>query len=176
MAAFLQVVIAGTRKYFADLAYDHRKSDSEFLSEYTARSLTFCTALCGFSCGCFGFNAKDKKCRVYNPCNQADITVAEAGWRNYFPEALPRDCHDLHVEDSVEFGVNQVYPFDNTTSLHVQCYMETNDTWWTVIQRRRSGSINFNRTWADYKGGFGNLGDSFWIGLDEYQNMPSISL
>lgn len=32
-----------------------------------------------------------------------------------------------------------------------------------VIQQRNDGSVAFNRTWQEYKDGFGNL-DEFWLG------------
>jgi len=36
---------------------------------------------------------------------------------------------------------------------------------WTVIQRRKYGSENFNRPWADYEKGFGDLNGEFWYSL-----------
>jgi len=40
---------------------------------------------------------------------------------------------------------------------------------WLVWLRRVDSSVNFNRGWADYKAGFGNINGNFWLGLDELQ-------
>ncbi|XP_060658819.1 fibrinogen-like protein 1 [Drosophila nasuta] len=38
---------------------------------------------------------------------------------------------------------------------------------WTVIQRRKHDGFNFNRTWSEYKDGFGNLRGEFFLGLEK---------
>ena len=36
---------------------------------------------------------------------------------------------------------------------------------WLVVQRRKDGSVSFNRGWTEYEEGFGNLNGEFWYGL-----------
>ena len=36
---------------------------------------------------------------------------------------------------------------------------------WLVVQRRKDGSVNFDRTWVEYEEGFGDLDGEFWYGL-----------
>ena len=56
--------------------------------------------------------------------------------------------------------------FDKTADTY--CDMATGGGGWIVIQRNKKGSaVNFNRVWADYEKGFGDLNTEFWYGLDE---------
>lgn len=37
---------------------------------------------------------------------------------------------------------------------------------WVVIMNRYNGELSFNRSWSEYKTGFGKLDSEFWIGND----------
>ena len=43
--------------------------------------------------------------------------------------------------------------------------METDGGGWTVLQRRKEGSVDFERKWTDYENGFGDLRGDYWLGL-----------
>ena len=45
--------------------------------------------------------------------------------------------------------------------LPVFCNMEEDGGGWTVFQRRFDGSVNFNRTWNEYRGGMKNISYPF---------------
>ncbi|XP_061190974.1 fibrinogen-like protein 1 [Saccostrea echinata] len=76
------------------------------------------------------------------------------------------DCKDIYQNRYTQSGVYPINPFGNENQVNVYCDMETEGGGWTAIQKRRGGSVTFNKTWAEYKRGFGNPSDTYWIGND----------
>ncbi|KAK8747881.1 hypothetical protein OTU49_016207 [Cherax quadricarinatus] len=91
------------------------------------------------------------------------------------PGFLPRDCSDHHWQQpEAPTGVFQIYPtMDSKAPISAFCEMGDENAketgGWTVILRRRNttfGLTNFNRTWAEYRQGFGIPGEGeWWFGL-----------
>ncbi|XP_058829144.1 ficolin-1-like [Topomyia yanbarensis] len=44
---------------------------------------------------------------------------------------------------------------------------------WLVIMQQSKGLVDFNRSWADYKNGFGDIGGDFWMGLEQIHQIVS---
>uniref|UniRef100_A0A182N9D4 Fibrinogen C-terminal domain-containing protein n=1 Tax=Anopheles dirus TaxID=7168 RepID=A0A182N9D4_9DIPT len=42
---------------------------------------------------------------------------------------------------------------------------------WILFQHRSSGSVDFNRSWHEYRTGFGTLEEEHWLGLDKLHEM-----
>ncbi|XP_005095103.1 fibrinogen C domain-containing protein 1-A [Aplysia californica] len=55
----------------------------------------------------------------------------------------------------------------------VVCDTVTDQGGWIVIQRRASANVDFFRGWEDYKKGFGDLHDNFWLGLEKIHQLTS---
>ncbi|XP_011196376.1 fibrinogen-like protein 1 [Zeugodacus cucurbitae] len=60
---------------------------------------------------------------------------------------------------------------------YVYCLLDHNGgDPWLLVQRRQDATIDFNRTWNDYKTGFGNLESNFFIGLDKLHALTQVQL
>ncbi|XP_055924307.1 techylectin-5A-like [Argiope bruennichi] len=83
----------------------------------------------------------------------------------------PADCLEILENGESKSGEYTIWPrhrIFNGNQLTVYCDMETDGGGWTVIQRRGnfSETIDFYRNWTEYKYGFGNISEEFWIGND----------
>ena len=54
---------------------------------------------------------------------------------------------------------------DSDSIAEAYCDATTDGGGWLVIQRRKDGSVDFNRDWVDYEEGFGELTGELWYGL-----------
>ncbi|XP_051013315.1 fibrinogen alpha chain [Acomys russatus] len=99
--------------------------------------------------------------------------------RGHTKSRTSRDCHDvLQTHPSgAQSGIFSIKLPGSSKAFSVYCDQETSLGGWLLIQQRMDGSLNFNRTWQDYKRGFGSLNDKgegeFWLG-NEYLHLLTL--
>uniref|UniRef100_H3ASL3 Si:ch211-203k16.3 n=1 Tax=Latimeria chalumnae TaxID=7897 RepID=H3ASL3_LATCH len=85
----------------------------------------------------------------------------------------PVDCASMYYNGIRRSGVYTIVPSIRGMPTEVFCDMDTEGGGWTVIQRRQDGTVNFNRSWKEYKMGFGDLHGEFWLGNDHIHEITS---
>uniref|UniRef100_A0A1A9WDG0 Fibrinogen C-terminal domain-containing protein n=1 Tax=Glossina brevipalpis TaxID=37001 RepID=A0A1A9WDG0_9MUSC len=76
---------------------------------------------------------------------------------------FPNSCADNCKDATCDIKVSQY----SCETFSVLCENNKLGNGWTVIQKRENGLEDFERNWVDYKSGFGNKSDDFWIGLEK---------
>ncbi|OXB60661.1 hypothetical protein ASZ78_001450 [Callipepla squamata] len=69
----------------------------------------------------------------------------------------PIDCASVYYNGLRRSGIYSIMPSVGGMPIEVLCEMDTEGGGWTVIQKRQDGSVDFNRTWNEYREGFGDL-------------------
>ncbi|XP_077412009.1 tenascin-R isoform X2 [Vanacampus margaritifer] len=88
--------------------------------------------------------------------------------------ATPQNCAQHLLNGETLSGVYTIYiNRDPSQGVQVYCDMSTDEGGWIVFQRRQNGLTDFSRKWSDYRVGFGNLEDEFWLGLDNIQRVSA---
>uniref|UniRef100_A0A3B3SIY9 Angiopoietin 4 n=1 Tax=Paramormyrops kingsleyae TaxID=1676925 RepID=A0A3B3SIY9_9TELE len=88
-----------------------------------------------------------------------------------------RDCAEIYKAGYNTSGVYHIYADSNATEpTKVFCDMQTSGGGWTVFQRRVNGSVDFQRTWKEYKMvGFGDVAGEHWLGNEVVFRMTATS-
>ncbi|XP_072379524.1 microfibril-associated glycoprotein 4-like [Diabrotica undecimpunctata] len=79
---------------------------------------------------------------------------------------LPKNCKEAFENGYKNSGLYKILPCGHKKPVRVLCDMEIEGGGWTHIQKRFDGSEDFNRSYREYKFGFGNLKGEFWLGLE----------
>lgn len=85
------------------------------------------------------------------------VTKAPGPWK---------DCQHVRESGETTSGIYLLHLQSANRLLQAWCEQSRAQGGWTVIQRRQDGSVNFFRTWEQYKQGFGNLDGEYWLGLE----------
>ncbi|GFS21324.1 tenascin-R [Elysia marginata] len=114
--------------------------------------------------------------------------VTRSGFRDLMSqldEEVPNDLQTTKRENllkTCEKGMplpmtnKHFYPMMYTKNGHnfpILCDTDTDHGGWIIIQRRVKGLTDFNRSWADYRRGFGSLDEDFWLGNDKIHAITS---
>nr|XP_039249834.1 protein scabrous-like [Styela clava] len=86
------------------------------------------------------------------------------------PMGSQRDCHDVWLNGNRKSGVYNV--IEDLSLRPMYCNL-TEYGGWTVIQKRKDGSQDFDKTMEEYKRGFGDVYGEYWLGLDTIKSLTN---
>ncbi|XP_038122532.1 ficolin-3 [Culex quinquefasciatus] len=80
------------------------------------------------------------------------------------PRRYIQSCNEAHTS-----GVYELRLSTKSVPFTAYCDVESLYGKWLVFQQRVDGSVDFNRSWVQYRDGFGAVGESteFWLGLEK---------
>ncbi|KXJ78529.1 hypothetical protein RP20_CCG004317 [Aedes albopictus] len=83
------------------------------------------------------------------------------------PEVIYNSCKEAQ-------GPSGVYELNALGSpFKAYCEMDQFGGGWTVFQKRQDGSVDFNRSWVEYREGFGEVSGEYWLGLETLHQLTT---
>ena len=85
------------------------------------------------------------------------------------------DCREVLLSGNKTSAKYAISPLNNHEEFEVFCDQETQGGGWTVVQQRINGSLGFDRTWDEYKAGFGTVGgqSEMWLGNNRIHSLTT---
>ncbi|CAH1791561.1 unnamed protein product [Owenia fusiformis] len=144
------------------------EASAELMTLYGIRSMKICFAKCAKEANCVRVNYQKsaKICELIDLSEGTSTCSVDTEWNHGYLRCKNhnnKDCQTLRENDCWKNGVYLIQPDPNQPAFNVYCDMQ--DGGWTVIQRRYDGSAPFyNKTWNEYKNGFGDPNNEHWLG------------
>ena len=90
-------------------------------------------------------------------------------------EVKSNDEFKFSVQTTILSGIYNITNFCGNCKSVAQGYCDTKSDGggWLVVQRRKDGSVSFDRGWVEYEEGFGDLNGEFWYGLQPLHCLTS---
>ncbi|KAJ7986587.1 hypothetical protein DPEC_G00341410 [Dallia pectoralis] len=82
-----------------------------------------------------------------------------------------KDCYQVRLAGHSTSGMYLLQSEGSDRLIQAWCEHSLDNGGWTVLQRRKDGSVNFFRNWENYKKGFGNIDGEYWLGLENIYNL-----
>ncbi|XP_064845580.1 angiopoietin-related protein 1a [Oncorhynchus masou masou] len=82
-----------------------------------------------------------------------------------------KDCYQVRQAGHSTSGMYLLKSEGSDRLIQAWCEHGLDNGGWTVLQRRKDGSVNFFRNWENYKKGFGNIDSEYWLGLENIYNL-----
>ncbi|XP_038058745.1 ficolin-3-like [Patiria miniata] len=108
----------------------------------------------------------ESKATTDQPTTELTISTVEST-ESYTDGPRYAGCQESY-DGGINGGVITIYPPQYPNGLAVFCY-----NGWMVIQMRYSDVVNFTRSWAEYRDGFGDLTADFWLGNEIVRQLTS---
>ncbi|GFR74381.1 ficolin-2 [Elysia marginata] len=87
-----------------------------------------------------------------------------------------RTCYRGMGNDTTQDYEPYVKQYNNDIQRDILCDTKTDGGGWILLQRRTTGDVDFNRSWSEYKNGFGTPPGDFWLGNDAIHELTSKQL
>ena len=157
------------------------------ITPYTTTNSKFiqtCNSICHYDLECRSFDFamisdSEGVCSffdvyAYTRTDQSLALTNKTGAKLYSKIPL-KDCARLYREGYRKDGLYDIVnPLNHLLTIKIYCSMTLDGGGWTVFQRRFDGSVEFkNRTWLEYKEGFGNPQGEYWLGNEAVHRLTS---